>query len=187
MSGPSFREIEHKYVVDDDFDVAAFRRTWLRRRPVKTTSLAVRDVYYATAHQPGHIYRHRYDRELQHLTVKSLEADAEVRLEVNLDLGQHRGDQQTTVEAFMATLDVVWRGEIHKEIEVFYFPDCEVVYYEATAASGSVTCVELEAIGAPSIDEAKNVLEKYAAMADFDPRRRTKQTLVEILFPSDSR
>ena len=187
MSGSRFQEIEHKFVVGDDFDLAALRRTLLRHGPAKTTSLAVRDVYYATEHQPGYIYRHRYDRELQHLSVKSLEADAEIRLEVNLDLGQHRGDQQAAVEAFLATLGVAWRGEIHKQIEVFYFPDCEVVYYQASADSRSVRCVEFEAVHASSILAAKDVLEKYEKLAGFAHRRRTTKTLVEILFPSDSR
>lgn len=186
MAGPSFTEIEHKYVVDEGFDLAAFRRVWERQGPLSTTSLAVRDVYYAT-HRPGYIYRHRYDRELQHLSVKSLEEDSEVRLEVNLDLGQHRGDQQATVEAFMATLGIVWRGEIAKQIEVFYFPDCEVVYYEATAGGRVVHCVELEAVGTRSVAEAREILERYARLAGFDPRNRTTQTLVEILFPSVSR
>ncbi len=187
MSSTRFQEIEHKFIVGDDFDLAAFRQLWLRQGPAKTTSLTVRDVYYATAHQPEYIYRHRYDREMQHLSVKSLEADTEVRLEVNLDLGQHQGDQQAIVEAFLRTLDVVWRGEIHKRIEVFYFPDCEVVYYEAEAAGRAVSCVELEAVDAPSIAEAKGVLARYEKLAGFNPRRRTKKTLVEILYPSDSR
>ncbi len=193
MTETRFKEIEHKFVVGDDFDLEDFRATMRGLGPVKTTVLGVRDVYYWSAHHPRVIFRHRYDRELQHLSVKSLEKDSEVRVEINLDLGQHRGDQQPAVQAFLETLDVAWRGEIEKEIEVYYFPDCEIVYYRASARevplarlrrdSRSVACVELEARGQDSIGEALAVLARYEQLTGFDNRSRTAKTLVEILFP----
>ena len=179
----AFKEIEHKFVVGDDFDLDAFRRRVQALGPNKTTVLAVRDVYYLSEHHPAHIYRHRYDAELQHLSVKSLEADSEVRTEINLDLGQHLGNQQLTVEAFLETLDVAWRGMVEKNIEVFYFPDCEIVYYQASAGSGSVCCVEFEAIGATSLDDAFAVLDAYEKRTSFADRQRTTKPLVELLFP----
>ena len=193
MSPVEFREIEHKFVVGDDFDLEDFRARIRGLEPLETTALAVRDVYYLTAGRPGYIYRHRFDQELQHLTVKSLEADSEVRLEVNLDLGQHRGDQQQTVEAFLASLGVVWRGVIEKQIEVYYFPDCEIVYYQATAGSpegeaaqriDSVRCVEFEAIRKPSVEDAVEILRRYQKRMGFEDRDRSHRTLVEILYPS---
>ncbi len=182
-----FKEIEHKFVVGDDLDRVALRSQLRDLKPVGTTVQSVRDVYYFTRHQPRYIYRHRCDKELQHLTVKSIEGDSEVRLEVNLDLGLHRGDQHEAVEAFLATLDVVWRGVISKEIEVYYFTDCEVVYYEATANSRTVKCVEFEAIHTSSVDKALEILNRYEHLVGFDERRRTAKTLVEILFPSEVR
>lgn len=178
-----FKEIEHKFIVGEAFDLDSFRQVLQALEPVETTSQSVRDVYYLTRHQPGYIYRHRHDRELQHLTVKSLEADAEVRLEVNLDLGQHRGDQQEVVEAFLDTLGVVWRGVVKKEIEVYYFADCEIVYYAATAGSRTVHCVELEAIQKTSLEAALAVLDRYEQRIGFAARERTTQTLVELLYP----
>ena len=178
-----FREIEHKFVVGDGFDREGFRRRVRALDPRRTTELTVRDVYYLTRHPPGFIYRHRYDRELQHLSVKSLEADSEVRTEVNLDLGQHRGDQQAAVEAFLATLDVAWRGVVEKDIEVFYFPDCEIVYYRAAADGEAVCCVELEAVGATSVDEALAVLAAYEERIAFADRERTTKPVVELLYP----
>ena len=91
------------------------------------------------------LFRHRYDAELHHLTVKGVGADTEMRVEVNLDLGHHRGNQDAQVDAFLDQLGVIWRGTLHKTLEAWYFPDCEVVYYEALASSGSVRCVEFEA------------------------------------------
>jgi len=183
MSEVSFKEIEHKFVVGDDFDLEGFRTRMRSLRPAGTTALAVRDVYYWSQHHPQMVYRHRYDRELQHLSVKSLAGDPEVRLEVNLDLGQHRGDQQPAVEAFLATLDVSWRGEIRKQIEVYYFPDCEIVHYRASAGERSVACVELEAKRQTSTAGALEILGKYEQLTGFDPRRRSATPLVELLFP----
>jgi len=184
MTDTRFKEIEHKFIVGKAFDREAFRRTLEGLGPAGTTSQAVRDVYYLPRHPGRYIFRHRYDRELQHFTVKSLEDDSEVRLEVNLDLGQHRGDQQDAVEAFLATVGVSWRGVINKEIEVYYFPDCEVVYYRATADSGTVTCVELEAVEKRSVEEALDILARYEQRIGFVGESRTTETLVELLFPS---
>ena len=182
-AAPRFQEIEHKYVVGDGLDLEDFRHRVQRLEPIKANALAVRDVYYLTKHQPTYIYRHRYDLELQHLTAKSLESDSQVRVEINLDLGQHRGDQQAVVEAFLETLEVVWRGVVQKDIEVYYFPDCEIVHYEARAGSRSVRCVEFEARDETSIDDAIAVLHRYRKLTGFEDRRRTAKTVVEILFP----
>ncbi len=184
MSQNEFREIEHKFIVGDDFDLEDFRARVRAFDPERTIAQEVRDVYYLTRGRPGFIYRHRFDRELQHLSVKSLERDSEVRLEVNLDLGQHRGDQQETVEAFLDSLDVVWRGVIHKDIEVYYFPDCEIVLYGARVGESSVRCIEFEARRKPSVDDAIEILRRYEELMGFGGRRRTKKSLVEILFPS---
>ncbi len=181
-----FQEIEHKFVVGDEFDREALSSQLRQLKPLGTTVQSVRDVYYFARHQPRYIYRHRCDEELQHLSVKSIERDSEVRLEVNLDLGLHRGDQQETVEAFLATLEVVWRGVICKDIEVYYFADCEIVYYEATAAAETVKCVEFEAIHTPSVNEGLAVLDRYEHLLGFAARHRTNKTLVEILFPEEA-
>ena len=193
MTDTRFQEIEHKFVVGDDFDLPAFRARMRDLDPEKTTALTVRDVYYWSERHPKVVFRHRFDRELQHLSVKSLAPDPEVRLEVNLDLGQHRGDQQPAVEAFLDALEVDWRGEIEKQIEVFYFPDCEIVYYRGASEHASVACVEFEArppqdLDPPvrdsgSIDDAREVLSRYERLAGFEGRRRTANTLVELLFP----
>ncbi len=182
MSETAFKEIEHKFVVGEDFDLADFRDRMRRLEPYKTTILTVRDIYYWSQLHPRVIYRHRWDLELQHLSVKSLEKDTEVRVEVNIDLGQHRGNQQAAVEAFIDTLEVSWRGEIVKDIEVYYFPECEIVYYRGTAGDASVACVEFEALQQDSIDDALEVLRRYEETAGFTGRRRISKTLVELLF-----
>ena len=41
-----FTEIEHKFVLDETFDLAAFRRALARLAPSRVTSLQVRDRYF---------------------------------------------------------------------------------------------------------------------------------------------
>jgi len=180
-----FTEIEHKFVLDGSFDMATFRQTLARLGPVRTAVLQVRDRYCLTADgQAQHyILRHRFDRELHQLTIKALASDPEVRDEINLDLGHHKGDQAAQVDAFTARMGVVWRGELLKALEVWYFADCEVVYYEATGGGRTVRCVEFEAVGQASEPDALAVIARYEQATGLDPATRSRQSLVDLLFP----
>jgi AraC-like DNA-binding protein len=74
-----FQEIEHKYIVDERFDLQRFRDTVATLRPARTASIRVRDRYYLTeaGRARRFVIRHRYDAELHHLSVKTLDADTE--------------------------------------------------------------------------------------------------------------
>ncbi len=180
-----FKEIEHKFILDDAFNLAGFRAQVEALGPVRTFALRVRDRYYLTEHgrRARYVIRHRYDEDMHHLTIKTLKADAEVRDEINLDLGQHAGDQAATVDAFVAWLGVVWSGTILKDIEVWEFPTCEVVHYGAFGGDRSVRCVEFEAVGATSEDEARKVLERFERATGFATAARSRCSLVDLLFP----
>jgi hypothetical protein len=97
-----FREIEHKYVVDERFDLERFRQTVAALGPIRTSAIRVTDRYYLTdgGRARQFLLRHRYDAELHQLTIKAMEADTEVRVEVYLDLGHHAGCQDAQVVAF---------------------------------------------------------------------------------------
>ncbi len=179
-----FKEIEHKYVVDGQFDLHRFRKAVAALGPAKTVAIRVRDRYYLTESGRARRYlmRHRYDAELHHLTVKSLEPDPEVRVEVNLDLGHHAGDQDAEVDAFMDRLGVLWRGTLHKDLEVWHFPDCEIVYYEASAPARSVRCVEFEATRKESLDTALGVVERFERATGFAGASRSRLSLPQMLF-----
>lgn len=192
-----FQEIEHKYLVDEAFDLGAFEATAQRLKPVKSHRVKVRDTYYVVAGLPGHILRHRIDSELQQLSVKSLAADNECRTEVNLDLGHHRGDQSAAVQAFIQPMDLLWSGSIEKNINVFYFSGCEVVHYTAVAKAGldtglkarrTVHCVEFEAIMEPgqlpevTREGALAAISVYEKAFGFQPDSRCRQSLFELLF-----
>lgn len=180
-----FKEIEHKFIVSDQFDLARFRQAVTALGPTRTSTVNVLDRYFLTEGGSARrfLIRHRYDAELHHLTIKSLEADNEVRVEVNLDLGHHAGSQAAQVDAFIGHLGVIWRGELQKALEVWYFPDCEVVYYEAATSSRSVRCVEFEATRKDSLPEARATLERFERATGFDGACRTRESLPRILFP----
>ena len=180
-----FKEIEHKFLVSDQFDLARFRQAVAALGPTRTSTVSVQDRYFLTEGGSARrfLLRHRYDAELHHLTIKSLEADNEVRVEVNLDLGHHAGSQAAQVDAFMGHLGVIWRGELQKKLEVWYFPDCEVVYYEAATSSRSVRCVEFEATRKDSLPEALATVERFERATGFEAASRTRESLPHILFP----
>ena len=180
-----FKEIEHKYVVDETFDLHRFRHVLGTLNPTRTSTVRVQDRYFLTegGRDRRFVIRHRYDHELHHLTLKGLEADPEVRVEINLDLGHHAGDQHAQVEAFLGQLGVTWSGTLHKDLEVWYFADSEVVYYQASTESRSVRCVEFEATLKPSLAIALATLRKYERLTGFDEAARSRLPLLQLLFP----
>lgn len=180
-----FKEIEHKYIVDEQFDLPRFREAVAALGPTRTGRIRVRDRYYLTEGGGARrfLVRHRFDTEIHHLTVKAIERDPEVRVEVNLDLGHHAGNQDAQVDAFMDRLGVLWSGTLHKELDVWYFPDCEVVYYQASTPSRSVRCVEFEATRKDSLVDALAILERFERATGFAGASRSRLSLPQILFP----
>ena len=180
-----FAEIEHKFVVDDRFDLDRFGNVLQTLNPTRTTSLRVLDTYYLLrqSYTGRFVIRHRFDEELHHLTVKTLDTDTEVRQEVNIDLGHHAGDQRAQVDAFLEQLGVEWSGTLQKDILVWYFPDVEVVHYSATTDSRVVRCVEFEATQKPSVTAALETVRGYERATGFDETTRSRRSLLQILFP----
>lgn len=180
-----FREIEHKFIVDDGFDLPRFREQLNALGPVRAGAIQVRDRFFLTEASLARrvLFRHRYDAELHHLTLKGIEADTEVRVEVNLDLGHHRGSQDAQVDAFLDQLGVIWRGTLHKSLEVWHFEACEVVYYQAVADSGTVSCVEFEATRKGSLQEALATIALFEAVTGFADATRSRLSLPQLLFP----
>ena len=183
-----FTEIEHKFIVDEQFDLPGFRDALGRLQPTRTSSVRVQDRYYLTdgGRKKGYVIRHRYDAELHHFTLKALAADTEARSEINLDLGHHAGDQHDAVEAFLDHLGVWWSGTLHKELDVWHFPDIEVVHYRASTTTRSVRCVEFEATRKPSIAAALEIMRRYERATGFADLPRSHLSLPQILFPEVS-
>ena len=178
-----FQEIEHKYVVGEDFDAQAFRAALDALRPVRHATLHVRDRYFITesGRDRGYVLRHRFDRELHELTLKSIASDAEVRDEINLKL--QPGDQQSQVDAFVAAQGLLWQGALWKDLEVWHFHDCEAVFYVATADGRTIRCVEFEATVKPSREEALAIVNRYERATGFADAMRTPESLLALLWP----
>ena len=179
-----FQEIEHKYVVGPDFDLAGFRAALNALNPVRQATLHVRDRYFITeaGRLRGFVLRHRFDRELHELTLKSVAADSEVRDEINLKL--RAGDQQAEVDAFVAAQGLLWQGTLWKDLEVWHFPDCEAVHYVATTDERSIRCVEFEATVKPSTEEALAIVQRYEQATGFAGAKRTRESLLALLWPA---
>ncbi len=180
-----FTEIEHKYLVGDDFDLARFHAALAALGPTGVNTIHVRDRYFLTDGGTAQRYllRHRFDAELQQLTIKTVETDTEQRDEINLELGLGAGDQAAQVDAFVGRLGVRWSGSIEKDLRVWYFDDCEVVHYVAWTGSRSVACVEFEATLKPSVSEALDVVTRYEHATGFAGVERSRLSLPQLLFP----
>ncbi len=184
---PDFRftEIEHKYVVDQQFDLQRFRDVLASLRPTRTSTIRVQDHYYLTEEGRARrfLIRHRYDAEIHHLTVKALEDDTESRTEITLDLGHHAGSQDAAVDAFVGHLGVLWRGTVQKDLEAWYFADCEVVFYAAATERRTVRCVEFEATRKDSRSEALEIVARFERATGFEGAARSHLSLPQMLFP----
>lgn len=184
MGGTNFLEIEHKFLVAPDFDLAAFTRSCLGLRPVHHKSLRVQDTYYVLAGRADVVLRHRLDAEIQQLTLKTRGADVEVRGEVNLALSLH-SDQSPAIHSFLSHLGIEAEYGIVKDIAVFEFPDCEVVHYTARHGNSVVHCVEFEAVGTSSVPEALEILARYEAALGFADAERSSTSLLDLLIPDN--
>ena len=177
-----FLEIEHKFIVDASFELKEFAATVMALGPIKEKSLQVLDTYYLPHSNPDFIYRHRIDEEIQQLTIKSRGKENEVRTEINLELGANPS-QESAIIAWMKLVGTSEGYPIEKAIWVFEFQDCEIVHYEARQGDKSVACVEFEAIGASSEEEAIATLNRYENQLGFDPNTRTRINLFDLLVP----
>ncbi len=178
-----YLEIEHKYLVDAAYDLDAFEAMARRLEPAHSNQLKVDDTYYVVQAMPNHVIRHRIDKELQQLTIKSTGTDNECRTEVNLDLDLKVGNQAAAIEAFLQPLNVLWSGNIEKNILVFYFDECEVVHYSARSGDGkTVHCVEFEATKKSSREDALAIISHYETAFGFRPDGRSNHSLFELLF-----
>ena len=77
---------------------------------------------------------------------------------------------------------MTWQGGLNKQLQVFDFADCEIVYYEARTADKTVTCVELEALSADGVESALATLASYEHRLGFGNRQRSRRSLFELLF-----
>lgn len=176
----SFKEFEKKYLVSEQFDAEQFFSTLRGLGAPIEKHLVVTDTYYKLAGKETHIFRHRHDEEIQQFTVKSYGGDTRDRLEINLNL-KNDGSQKAAISAFLEVLGEVESFGIQKTVDIFDFPDCEIVHYVAEANERHVRCVEFEAVGTKSWEEAAKIIEKYAKWTGFAETPRCEHSLFDLL------
>jgi adenylate cyclase class IV len=181
MGSNSFTEIEHKFVLGADFNRDTFLKMVTELSPGRQAAAMVRDTYFVLGHDNHHVYRHRFDNEIQQLTVKSVEDDSAVRMEINIPIDQSKGDQRPAILEFMKALGCRWSGDLSKDIQVAYFDDCEIVLYRAVNRGREVYCVEFEAVNPDSVTEGLAVLARYEAALGFKAEARETKSLFELL------
>jgi len=184
MSGTTFQEIEHKYVLAAGEDLSTFEAGCKSLDPIVDKELEVNDSYYILSGREDVVLRHRLDAEIQQLTLKTRESDSEVRTEVNLAL-DNASDQTEAIRAFLAHFPIAATYSIQKFIRVFEYPDCEIVRYRAEYNGRVVHCVEFEAVGASDVQSALAVLTHYEAALGFEARERTQKNLLDLLIPDN--
>ena len=174
-------EIEHKYIVSET-ELLDYVAALIQLVPERSYQMDVEDCYFIPSTPNGYIYRYRHDEELNQLTVKSLECDTEVRLEIDLDL-KRESSSMDRVEPFLQTLGIYPEIKILKSLDVFYFSDCEVVCYKARTKAKEVCCLEIEARKGSFRDReaALAAISRYENLLKVDPSRRSKRSLFEIL------
>lgn len=174
-------EVEHKYVVGPTFDAGKLRNRLRGLNCLKDFSVSVRDDYYWSSKFPTSILRHRFDEQLQQLTLKTRGLAADARTEVNLGLDHNGGDQRDGVGAFLGNLTDFQRVTIQKSVTIFLFRDCEICFYAAKCGRKKIRCVEFEAIRKTTLKAARDTIKKYEDAAGFGREKREGRSLFEML------
>ena len=182
----SFKEIEHKFIVPNDFDRTSFMARLKSLGPTHCDEVAVEDSYYVLEGRRNHIYRFRIDRQIQQLTVKSVTSNTFERLEVNLNLDQSEGSQREAVEAFLSSFGLAWKASLSKDVAVAYFPDCEIVHYRAKSGDHEVGCIEFEATSTDDTATALKILKKYEQNLGFGEIALETKSLFDLLLLQDA-
>lgn len=179
-------EIEHKFLVPDDFDAEPISDVMASLGAAHDRRLTVRDTYFWRPDRPEAVFRHRIDAELHQLTVKSGSRDAEVRAEVDLDLAGP--DAVRHVEAFLTTgLGPCQRLALTKSIRVWEPPGFEVVHYVARRDDGrTVRCVEFECVDESPPEQAVEALRRLEVRCGFQPDMRCPTSLFQLMTASDA-
>ncbi len=172
-----FVEFEHKFLVSVD-EKNSIISNLQSMAPSKAYHVDVEDHYFLVAKVPGFIYRFRRDHQYNQLTVKSLVRDSEQRTEVNLDLDRRLG--LSAARAFLSVLEIEFEAKIAKSVEVFYFPEVEIVYYEASSEDAKIACVEFE-VRQEFKSTPRDVLESYQKKLGFNQRTRCQESLFHLL------
>ncbi len=165
--------------MSEDFNIDAFDSKVKSLSPSSYKYVDVVDTYFVLESTKGHVYRHRCDKEIQQLSLKSISKDPAVRKEVNLNLSG--SSQLSSVRRFLEAGNILFEGSINKSVYVYEFPDVEIVFYKASNNNKLVCCIEIEAKNPHSIESAKAIIESYERKIGLDSKQREKSSLFDLL------
>ena len=176
-----FTEIEHKYIVPSNFDWSVLIEAARKIGPEREFSVVVIDHYYRVKSAPDYVYRHRKDKLIEELTIKSLsQVDSRDRFEVNLPVDC--GDEGI-IRAFLSPLELFWDGRVKKDVLVFEYKESEIVFYEASSDSKTLRCLEIEAKNFEKKSEAFDRINQIESILGVTNWSREKKSLLQLLFP----
>jgi predicted adenylyl cyclase CyaB len=187
---PDFLEIEYKYSADD-IDRLVFKDLIKSLNPKRFIYVESKDIYYAKSKDEFLRYRMPSDNKLsgeenrQELTFKKKSVDQNnwTRLEVNLRIDLNDSD---LVHMFCEGLGYKKNVELIKFCDIFYFDDCDIVYYSVKNEEGKYSYfLEIESLENCGVTKEKSleVLQKYEkllAPLGITPQKRKKLSLWEM-------
>lgn len=179
-----FLEIEHKFILPNDFQTDALFQKLRQFQPEKFLQTEVSDTYFFCERAPSAVFRYRLDAHIEQFTVKSQGQGNEVRHEVNLALQNQGGGQRDAVTAFLEPLGLFWSGTLTKSVSAFFFRDAEIVFYRARYEGQELCCLEVEAKDPLSLDNAYAILAQWEQSLGLSADQRSQSSLFELLiFP----
>jgi predicted adenylyl cyclase CyaB len=173
-------EIEHKFVVEEDFDVNSFFKNVRSLSCDKEFSTEVTDTYYFNRANRDFVLRHRKDDRIEQLSYKSTGTDAEIRTELNLNLAMGKNSVEIIAQ-FCQRMGLNESAPLKKSVRVFEFSDVEIVHYVASLGQVKVRCVEFESTKHSSPEMAKQNIRNYEAQLGFDAQKRESRSLFDLL------
>ncbi|MGQ3890459.1 hypothetical protein [Legionella sp. CNM-4043-24] len=181
-----FVELEHKFCFDTAADLNALRTSIEACQPETSYSIEVNERYFLVQGLNDFIIRHKVDGEKQSLTLKSfaLGADSEQRLEIDIPLSQESGDQLDAIERFLSAFGDFNEYKLTKELEVFTFPEAEIILYRAFSSDREVFVLEVES-KKENRDSALCHIKNFETQLELLTKQREKRCLFELLFTSN--
>ncbi|MCW8399538.1 hypothetical protein OQJ26_12120 [Legionella sp. PATHC038] len=181
---PKFVEVEHKFCFDNKQSFKKAESAILRLYPLRDYKVDVAERYFIIDGLNNFIIRHKVDEEKQSLTLKSFTPgkDSQTRLEVEISLAQEQGDQLQTVEKFLTVFNSYKEYKLMKHLQVFLFPEAEVVLYQAITQDRELYALEIESVKESKYQALKHI-KQFELQLGLDVRKREKRCLFELLFP----
>ncbi|MFJ1267114.1 hypothetical protein ACD661_00925 [Legionella lytica] len=180
-----FVEVEHKFCFDDRQSFQETEAAIMQLYPLQDYKVEVAERYFLVDGLKNFIVRHKVDKDKQSLTLKSFYPgqDTEARIEIDIPLAQEKGDQLQAVERFLCAFNQYKEYKLMKYLQVFLFPEAEVILYQAVSQDRELFALEIESVKKSKTQALKHI-KQFEQQLGLDARQREKRCLFELLFSS---